>query len=170
MGQHERAEEYLRESLAIRERILAPNHPSIGTMLNNLASALEQRGEYEEAGAFYRRAVDVYRESLGERHRFTGVALCNLGHALYLTGQVDDAYTHLRDCLAILEEVHSDGHQELAHNRSRFGAVMVAQRRYEEAEPLLLRAHRALEAQLGAEHARTQQAAQRLTDLYEASG
>jgi eukaryotic-like serine/threonine-protein kinase len=169
-GDYERAELHLRESLAIRERILAPNHPSIGTILNGLASALDMKGEHDQAASHFRRAADIYRESLGSGHRFTGIAVCNLAHTLYRNGELDDSATHFRECLAILEEVHPEHHQELAHNRSRFGALLVAQARYSEAEPLLLRAYRVLQEQLGSEHARTRQAAQRLVELYETWG
>jgi eukaryotic-like serine/threonine-protein kinase len=170
MGEHGRAEPYLRESLAIRERILPPNHQSIGTTANGLAVALQHRGEYNEAEALFRRAVEIYRQSLGERHRFTGVALCNLAHLLFATGDLDAARAHFREGLSILEEVHPENHQELAHNRVRFGAVLVALRRFAEAEALLLRGYQTLEAQLGVEHTRTRQAAERLVELYEAWG
>jgi eukaryotic-like serine/threonine-protein kinase len=168
--EYERAERSLRESLAIRERILAPDHPSIGTTLNGLALVLQHRGEYDEAESLSRRVVAIYRESLGERHRFTGVALCNQGHLLYLKGEHEAANSHLAEGVSILEEVHPENHQELAHNQSRLGAVLVAQGRYAEAEPLLLRSHRTLEVQLGAEHARAHQAALRVVELYEAWG
>jgi eukaryotic-like serine/threonine-protein kinase len=170
MGDHERAERHLRESLAIRERILAPSHPSIGTIANNLASTLEHRGEFDEAEALYRRAVDIYAESLGQRHRFTAVALSNVAYVLYLKGDLDAADTHYRQALAILEEVHPENHQELAHNRSRYGALLVAQDRFEEAESLLLNAFLTLTSQLGPDHTRTRQAGQRLVALYDGWG
>jgi tetratricopeptide (TPR) repeat protein len=92
--------------------------------VNALAHVLQQQGQYVEAALLYRRAVAIYRESLGERHRFTGVVLCNLAHLRYLKGELDAAYTQFRERLSILEEVHPEDHQELAHNRSRLGAVL----------------------------------------------
>jgi eukaryotic-like serine/threonine-protein kinase len=170
MGDHEGAERHLRESLAIRERILAPNHPSIGTTLNNLASTLEHRGRYAEAEALYRRAADIYRESLGERHRFTAIALANVAQVSYRQGELDEARAMFGEALSILEEVHPEGHQEVSHNRSRLGAVLVGMERFADAEALLLEAHQALESQLGPEHPRTRQAAERIIELYEAWG
>jgi eukaryotic-like serine/threonine-protein kinase len=170
MGDHARAEGHLREALAIRERILPPDHQSLGTTLNGLALALQHRGEDAEAAALFGRAADIYRASLGPRHRFTGVVLCNLADLRLRMGELDASHARYRECLSILEEVHPENHQELAHNRSRFGALLTARGEYAEAEPLLLRGHLVLREQLGPDHPRTRQAAERLVALYEAWG
>lgn len=170
MGDHERAELYLREALAIREQILAPDHPNLGTTLNNLASTLEYRGRYDEAAELYRRAAEIYGRSLGPRHRFTAIAISNLAQALRGTGDLQEAHDRYLEALSILEEVHPSNHQELAHNRSRFGGVLVALGRYDEAESLLMVAYEALLAGLGPEHPRTRDAARRLAELYETQG
>lgn len=168
MGQLEEAEKFQRESLAIRERILEPYHPSIGTAFNNLATTLERREEYEEAASLYERAAEIYSVSLGERHRFTAIALCNFARTLYLRGDLETSYVQFRTGVSILEEVHPENHQELAHNRAALGAVLSAKGWYEEAEKLLVQAHATLNSQLGHKHQRTREAARHLIDLYNA--
>jgi len=165
-----RAEQVLRESLAIRERLLEHDHPSIGTTVHSLAQALELLGRDVEAAPLFERAVAIYRQRLGERHRFTGVALANLGYLLGRRGQFEAAGAAFAEGLSILAAVHPAHHQELAHHRSRYGALLTAQARFREAEPVLLEAHGTLESQMGADHDRTRQAEQRVLEFYRARG
>ncbi len=62
------------------------------------------------------------------------------------------------------------GHWMIASSESVLGACLTAERRYPEAEALLLRAHAGLESSRGPDHDRTVEARKRLTDLYEAWG
>ena len=55
-------------------------------------------------------------------------------------------------------------------SESVLGACLTAEGRYREAEALLLRAHAALEASRGPDHARTVEAHKRLADLYRTWG
>jgi eukaryotic-like serine/threonine-protein kinase len=167
-GEHDSAEPYLREALAARERLHGSEHPGVATALNGLAQVHGHRREFDAAEALMRRAIEIYAASLGERHRFTGVALCNLANLQMERGDHLGSDESFRAGLDILAEVHSPGHPELAHNRSRYGELLVERQRYEDAEPLLVDAHRTLRDQLGEDNERTRAAAGRVARLYTA--
>jgi eukaryotic-like serine/threonine-protein kinase len=167
-GEHDSAEPYLREALAARERLHGCEHPGVATALNGLAQVHGHRREFDAAEALMRRAIEIYAASLGERHRFTGVALCNLANLQMERGDHLGSDESFRAGLDILAEVHSPGHPELAHNRSRYGELLVERQRYEDAEPLLIDAHRTLRDQLGEDNERTRAAAGRVARLYTA--
>ncbi len=47
---------YMREPLAIREKVLGPDHPDTAIGLNNLASLRDLQGDYASARPLYERA------------------------------------------------------------------------------------------------------------------
>src|SRR5262249_25615803 len=51
----------LKRALALRERLLPPDHPDIAVSLNNVALALFGDGQREEARTLFRKAVDMRR-------------------------------------------------------------------------------------------------------------
>ena len=74
-GRPVRAEPLHRRALAIKERVLGPEHAEIGVLLNNLAVVHRQAGKLDAAGAFYRRALPLLTRSLGDQH--PTVVVCN---------------------------------------------------------------------------------------------
>jgi len=53
----------LRRSLAIREKMLGPNHPEVGNALNNLAGFYSTVGRYAEAEPLAKRALASPKDS-----------------------------------------------------------------------------------------------------------
>ncbi len=58
-GKYAQAEPLHKRSLAIREKALGPNHPSVATSLNNLAALYEVQGKYTEAEKLKARAKAI---------------------------------------------------------------------------------------------------------------
>ena len=56
------------QALAIRERVLSPDHPDVATSLNNLALLYSAQGKYDEALPLYQRAVNIAQTALGADH------------------------------------------------------------------------------------------------------
>ena len=65
MGKLAEAEPYFRRSLAIKEKSLGPDHPSVATGLNNLALLLWQMGRFDDAVSPFERAMEI-RQNRGE--------------------------------------------------------------------------------------------------------
>jgi tetratricopeptide (TPR) repeat protein len=89
------AEALYRRALAAFERAHGPQHPEVGTALNNLAGALGLQGRIGEAEPLLRRALAVFESTLGPNHDRTSAALSNLADLLDARGRPAEA-NHLR--------------------------------------------------------------------------
>lgn len=166
----ERAEAAFREALDISDRVLDPLHRDAGIVRVNLSRVLQMRGEIDEAEPILRRGVEILTAALGDGSEFVAISRCRLGELLYQQRQVPQAEAMFRRCLGVLETALPADHDILAVLRSTFGAMLRAERRYDEAEPLLVAGHDALLARFGPDHRHTQEAAERLRMLREATG
>ena len=65
-----------------------PDHPEVGTSLNNLAGLYEGQGRYAEAEPLYKRTVTITEKALGpdnlKSHRRSTISrICTLGRGRY---------------------------------------------------------------------------------------
>ena len=67
-GKYAQAEPLYKRSLAIMEKALGPEHPSVATSLNNLALLYQAQGKYAEAEPLYKRALAIVEKALGPEH------------------------------------------------------------------------------------------------------
>ena len=58
-GQYAEARPSLEKALAIREKVLGPEHPNTATSLNNLGALLQAQGKLAEAQPYYARALAI---------------------------------------------------------------------------------------------------------------
>jgi tetratricopeptide (TPR) repeat protein len=58
-GKYVEAEPLYKRSLAIREKVLGPDHPDVAASLNNLAVLYKTRGKYVEAEPRYERSLAI---------------------------------------------------------------------------------------------------------------
>jgi Tetratricopeptide repeat len=68
----------MRRSLAIAEKERGPEHPIVGTALNQLAGVLRAQRRYGEAEALYRRSIAISEKALGQEHPTVGNVLNGL--------------------------------------------------------------------------------------------
>lgn len=96
-----------------------------------------------------------------------GRARCQLRH---LAGDQDEAERLVRDALRIYRLKLSEEHPKIVGAKRRLAEILMARRRPQEAEPLLLECHEAL-ASAGAGSAKELAAARKnLVELYESLG
>ncbi|MGC1295090.1 MAG: tetratricopeptide repeat protein, partial [Alloacidobacterium sp.] len=72
------AEPLFRRALAIDEKALGPNHPTVALDLNNLAMLLKEDKNYAAAEPLYRRALAIDEKALGPDHPMTKTIRNNL--------------------------------------------------------------------------------------------
>lgn len=65
-------------ALAIREKLLGPDHPAVAQTLNNLGSVRTDQGKYSEAITAITRALAIIEKTLGLEHPKVAAALNNL--------------------------------------------------------------------------------------------
>jgi tetratricopeptide (TPR) repeat protein len=66
-GHYAEAEPLYKRALAIAEKALGPDHPNVGTTLNNLAELYRAQGHDAEAEPLKKRAQAISQKSLGQR-------------------------------------------------------------------------------------------------------
>jgi tetratricopeptide (TPR) repeat protein len=142
-GKLEEAEKVHREALALKLKLLGEEHTLIAATLNNLASVLRKEGNLSAAEATNRHALAMRIKLLGEEHADTAVSLENLATVLSDQNNYAEAEPLVRKCLTIREKTIPNDWPTFKA-RSVLGRSMLGQKKYAEAEPLLLSAYAGL--------------------------
>src|SRR6516162_10201987 len=75
-------------ALAIREKVLGPEHPWTAESLNNLASLLQAQGDLAGSRPLYERALAIREKVFGPEHPNMALSLNSLGDLLYAEGDL----------------------------------------------------------------------------------
>jgi tetratricopeptide (TPR) repeat protein len=94
--------------------------------------------------------------------------LVTLGLTLTRAGKLAEGELYLREALHLRRQSPAQDHWAVAHTESALGECLTSQKRYAEAESLLLKSHPILQSKLGDRHPRTVDAVERLARLYNA--
>jgi serine/threonine-protein kinase len=99
-GRLREAERHFRDAIAIKSRI--ESSPAAGVnLINNLASALEEREDYVAAEDAMRRSLAIRIEAFGERHLSTARARHNLARVLLAQGRLDEALSEITAAIEV---------------------------------------------------------------------
>ena len=90
----------IRRSLAIREKVLGPDHPDVARSLNNMADLYERQKRYADAEPLYRRALAIRERAVGLDHPETATSTNNLAYLLRLEDKTADALPLLNRLIA----------------------------------------------------------------------
>jgi serine/threonine protein kinase/Tfp pilus assembly protein PilF len=164
------AESMLQESLAITRKALGERHPDVAKTLDSISTVLRQQGKYEEAESFSRDALQMTRSALGDDHRLLARFGLNLARVQLLRNEAPSAEPMLRKAVEIREHAYPAGNWRIGEAKGVLGECLTAQGRYDEAEALLLEAHRLLKEGPGWEGQEAKATRLRLAALYEAWG
>ncbi|PZV26006.1 MAG: tetratricopeptide repeat protein [Snowella sp.] len=169
-GKYSEAEPLIARSLAIKEKQLGEDHPSVATGLNNLADLYESQGKYEEAEPLYRRSLAIMEKQLGENHPDVATSLNNLAGLYDSQGKYAEAEPLYLRSLAIREKQLGEDHPSVAISLNNLAGLYKSQGKYEEAEPLFRRALAIWEKQLGKNHPLVASSLNNLALLYKTQG
>ncbi len=103
MGLYAEALPLYQRALAIKEKALGPDHPSVAISLNNLAVLYRDEGRYEEALPLYERALEIKEKALGPHHPSVATGLNNLAELYRAQGEYEEALPLSQRALAIAE-------------------------------------------------------------------
>jgi hypothetical protein len=85
-GKYKAAEAMNKKTLALREKVLGPEHPDTLTSMSNLAGVLGRQGKYEDAEAMNRQTLVLRKKVLGPEHPDTLLSVYCLAN--FLTHQL----------------------------------------------------------------------------------
>jgi len=125
------------DAQALRRKVPGGNHAAIAQSLFDLAGVWRAEGHRDEAEPLYREALGLRRKLLGDAHGDTIDSLLGLAGLLQERGGFTEAEVLTRQCLSLCEKAFADDWRGF-DARARLGGILLAQKRYAEAEPLLL--------------------------------
>jgi len=167
-GAYPEAEGLLRQSEALYREIFGGEaNANVGSIKGQLGFLYFLQGDYTRAEEESRKALDPLRKFLGPENPTTLSAQVTLGLGLTRLDRAAEGEPYLRDALAIRQKNFPADDFVVAHTSSMLGECLTAQKRFEEAQPLLLNGYNNLKAKLGDQNRRTIDARQRLAKLYD---
>lgn len=168
-GRLDESEALHREALAIDLGALGEGHPTVAIDRNNLAGVLLDEGRPAEAEPLFRSAFDINSRVLGEHHPAVATNLTHVAETLLAQGRPAEAAALLTEVLAFPTEMLPADSRSRSAARSLLGACLTAERKYPEAEKLLLEAW-AAQTKTGLAGRAPARTHQRILDLYAAWG
>jgi serine/threonine protein kinase/Tfp pilus assembly protein PilF len=151
------AETMFRQSLDISRKTLGDRHPVVARTLNSLSHVLAEQGRKEEAAAALQEALAIARPALGSEHQLVAIYAINLAAIELALHQPVIAESLLRKALPVRARAPelvpsrrrtiNDDDWSVATTKALLGTALVAQRRYADAEVVLLGARRELDMQ-----------------------
>ncbi len=161
---------YCEWALAIRKKVLGPEHPDTATSLNSLGFLLKSKGEHADARSYYKRALAIKEKVLGPEHPDTATSLNNLGALLQSQGDHVGARPYYERALAIREKVLGPEHPKTATSLSNLGFLLKSQGDYAGARSYYERALAIWEKALGPKHPKSATSLNNLGALLDSQG
>jgi tetratricopeptide (TPR) repeat protein/tRNA A-37 threonylcarbamoyl transferase component Bud32 len=161
------------EALGRRTAKLGPGHPDTLLSLGDLGVAHLAAQHPDQGLPLLREFVVRQRKRLGPDHPRLAAALASVGENLLKYGEHAEAETVLRECLDI-RRTKQPGDWSTFDAQSLLGGSLLGQKKYAEAEPLLVRGYAGMkqrEVEMAATpKGRLAAALERVVRLYEATG
>lgn len=127
-------------SLALREKVLGPEHPETGVSLDNIGVVLRHLGRPAEALPYHRRALAITDATIGPDTSEAGGSHGNLGNALIEMGKPKEAFAEFAVALRLVEADLGPKHPDLVVFLAGMGDALLDQKQPAQALPYLERA------------------------------
>lgn len=137
-GRHAEAEVLFRQALQANLNTVGRMHPSTAIAFNNLSYPVLALGRTDEAVALVEEALSIAKSVMGVEHTRYATFEVTLGRAYLMRHDARRAEPLLRHALAFREKTLPASDWRIAQARSVLGGILLDQKRYTEAESLLL--------------------------------
>jgi serine/threonine protein kinase len=136
-GKYAQAEPLYTKVLEIQRRILGEENPTTLIIMNNLAGVYREQGRYALAEALYIKVLELQHHALGAEHPRRLSSTNDLALLYVYRSKYNRAEGLLREALDGYQKAKSDT-WERYNCQSLLGVSLAGQKKYAEAEPLLL--------------------------------
>jgi serine/threonine protein kinase/Tfp pilus assembly protein PilF len=171
--QPDKAEPLLVRALEVQRRVSGPDHSATLAAEGNLIRFYESLSRFAEAEPMLEHAVEQSRQGHGNESAEVAAALTALGNNRLRQQKFAEAEQPFREGLRLYSQHQRDGWQHF-DVQSLLGGSLLGQKKYAEAEPLLLAGYEGLKQRAGRlppeAAARFPESAERLVQLYDALG
>jgi serine/threonine protein kinase/tetratricopeptide (TPR) repeat protein len=158
------------ETLALRKRVLGPEHPDYTTTLFNYSMFIFDQKRYKEAAEYSREILALRGKTLPESHQSISAALQTLGRCLDQLGDTQGGEKALLESLELRRKYMGPETWQVASSEGVLGEHYTFVKDYPRAEQTLLQAQQQFVRTLGETSPRTQVNTRRLVALYAAWG
>lgn len=171
-GKYDDAEPFVREGLDLRQKLLGNAHPDTAMSFFRLSDLLYKKGSYQAAENAARESVEIFNRVYTDPNDKVYFAnpLMELGMIMNKTDRPKKGEVYLREALEIRRHLLQAGNQLIGTTEGALGECLTMQKRYAEAEPLLLDSYKILKSTAVDHDPRIGEAIQRLTTLYKRWG
>ena len=169
-GNFAEADTALREAETIFRKQQQPSGLWVGDNLRNQAISFYRQNRFAEAQTKVDETLKIYLESFGVHYDNYPTALITKGLILNKTGKAKEGETILREAVKLRTESLPKDHFWVAVANDALGECLTTQKRFAEAEPLLVESYGVLNSRLGTRDPRTTEALGRPVALYELWG
>jgi serine/threonine protein kinase/tetratricopeptide (TPR) repeat protein len=136
-GKFAQAEALFNQTITIARRVLGPEHPETLSFMADLAAMYQRRGNYAQAETLAAQVLAGRRRALGAEHHDTMPSVPALALAYLSEGKFARSETLARESMEDNRKRQPDSWQRF-RAESLVGASLAGQKKYREAEPLLL--------------------------------
>jgi serine/threonine protein kinase/Tfp pilus assembly protein PilF len=172
-GKLAEAEDALSQALAMNRKLLGDNHPETTLNLANLRATLWDQGKLPEAERLCQEQVAALRAHPPVDEQQLAEPLASLVTTLLMEKKFSEAEPSARECLRIRQAKSPEDWRTFS-TLNVLGACLLGQKKYSDAEPLLLTGYEGMkqrEAKIPAGgKPRLKEALQRLVELYDSNG
>ncbi len=144
-GKYAQAEALFKQTLEMQRRTLGPEHPWTIQTLASIASMYQRQGKYDAAEKFAAETLAAQRHLSGSENPDTMDAAADLALAYQSQGKFAESEPLAREVIEFDRKKRPDDWQRF-HAESLLGASLAGQKKYSEAEPLLLEGYQAMAA------------------------
>jgi serine/threonine protein kinase len=142
-GKYVQAEALDNQTLEVRRRVSGPEHPDTLYTLSNFASLYERQGKYALAETYGAQALAGRRHALGNENPNTMESEADLALAYVSQGKFAVSEPLAREVVELYQKQQPDDWQRF-RAESLLGASLAGEKKYAEAEPLLLEGYQGM--------------------------
>jgi serine/threonine protein kinase/tetratricopeptide (TPR) repeat protein len=142
-GKYAQAEALFNQTLGIERRVLGPEHPYTLDTVNSLVVDYQKQGKYALAETYAAQVLATRRRVFGPEQPNTILSESDLALADLSQGKFVQSEPLARESVELCQKTQPDDWQRF-RAESLLGASLVGQKKYAEAEPLLLEGYQGM--------------------------
>ena len=122
-GAYEEALTYYNKALAIKEKTLPGDDPSLATSYSDIGLVHDDMGDYSQALSYLKKALAIEEENLSVEHPSLAISYNNIGLVYKSMGDYSQALSYLDKALPVQERTLLANHPSLATAYNNIGSV-----------------------------------------------
>jgi len=142
-GKYVQSEELFLRCLELKRRVFGPEHPDTLVTLSEFAFLYQRQGKYALAEKYAAQALAGQRHALGAEHAQTMASAAHLALAYVSQGKFAESEPIAREAMEVCQKKQPDDWQRF-RAESVLGESLAGEKKYAEAEPLLLEGYQGM--------------------------